>query len=135
MDRKYPPEGHKVTPANDVALASDWADILERQEARRSGVSLESARQIVSRKTGVPAGKLYSLRRNRLKSIARHILNSLGERVIAELQSELRHIEHDYQTAIQIGADPRSGEVQTLLASRAKIRDALGLPPNGEGGG
>ena len=129
MDRNCRPEGQKVTPAQDVALARDWADILETKEARRTGLSLDEARPIVARKTGVPEGKLYSLRRNRLKDIGRHILLRLGEGVIRELQVELRHIEHDLQTLRQIGADPSSGEMFSLLASRAKVREALGLDP------
>jgi len=116
-----------VTPADDIALARNWADILEEREARRSGVSLDDARSAVARKTGVPEGKLYSLRRNRLKDIARHILLRLGEGVMRELQAELRHVEHDLQILRQIGADPSGGEVLSLLASRAKIREALGL--------
>jgi len=127
VDKNCQSESRKVTPAQDVALARDWADILEEKEARRAGVSIDDARPIVARKTGVPEGKLYSLRRNRLKDVARHILLRLGEGVLRELQAELRHVEHDLQILRQIGADPSGGEVLSLLASRQKIREALGL--------
>lgn len=131
MDEICQPESRKVSAASDVNLAREWADILEAREARRSGVSLDDARPIVSRKTGIPEGKLYSLRRNRLKDIARHILLRLGEGVMRELQAELRHVEHDLQILRQIGADPSGGEVHSLLASRQKIREALGLTEDG----
>lgn len=129
MGEKCHREGQKVSAVSDVNLARDWAEILEAREARRAGVSIDDARPIVSRKTGVPEGKLYSLRRNRLKDIARHILLRLGEGVLHELQAELRHVEHDLQILRQIGADPSGGEVLSLLASRSKIREALGLDP------
>ena len=128
MDEKRQPEGLKVTPASDIALARTWAETLEDRAARRAGVSVEDARPIVARKTGVPEGKLYSLRRNRLKDIARHILVRLGEGVIRELEAELRQVEHDLQICRQIGARPDSGEALSLLSSRQKIREALGLP-------
>lgn len=127
MDRKCQPEGLKVSAVSDVSLARDWAEILEDRTARRSGVSIKQARPIVARKIGVPEGKLYSLRRNRLKDIARHILVQLGEGVIRELEAELHRVEHDLQTLKQIGARPDSGETLSLLASRQKIREALGL--------
>ena len=127
MDEICQREGQKVSAVSDLNLARDWAEILEAREARRSGVSLDDARPIVARKTGIPEGKLYSLRRNRLKDIARHILLRLGEGVLRELQAELRHVEHDLQILRQIGADPSGGEVLSLLASRQKIREALGL--------
>lgn len=133
MDENCQPASQKVSAVEDVRLARTWADILEEREARRAGVSIDDARPIVARKTGVPEGKLYSLRRNRLKDIARHILLRLGEGVMRELQAELRHVEHDLQILRQIGADPSGGEVLSLLASRQKIREALGLNPENEG--
>lgn len=135
MDRSRQPEGHKVTAASDVALAGEWAELLEERAAKTRGVSLEDARSIVARDTGVPTGKLYSLRRRRLKDIGRSILTRLGEGVIRELQTELRRVEHELHVRTQIGARPDSGETLSLLANRQKIREALGLPPAPEQGG
>lgn len=132
MDRNRHPEGHKVTAASDVALAGEWAELLEERTAKTRGVSLEDARSIVARDTGVPTGKLYSLRRRRLKDIGRSILTRLGEGVIRELQTELRRVEHELHVRTQIGARPDSGETLSLLADRQKIREALGLPLAGE---
>ncbi len=125
-----------MSAAYDVAVARTWAEILEDREAQRSGLSVEEARPIVARRTGVPAGRLYSLRRGRLKEVGRYIIDRLGAVLIAELQADLRRIEHDYHTLVQTGADLGGGEASSLLARRQKIREALGLdaPPEGEGG-
>ena len=124
MDRNRPPEGQSVS---DVSLARDWASILEEKEARRLHLSRSEARTVVARKTGVPEGKLYSLRRNRIKDIGRTFLNRLGAGVIRELQQELARVEHDLQIINQIGVGVDNGETLSLLASRQKIREALGL--------
>ena len=132
MDEKCHPEGQSVT---DVSLARDWADILEEKEVRRSLVSRSEARAIVARKTGVPEGKLYSLRRNRIKDIGRVFLNRLGASVIRELQLELARVEHDLGIINQIGGHTDDGETLSLLASRQKIREALGLDSDLPDGG
>lgn len=126
MDEKCHPERQKVSAVRDVSLAADWAGFLEQRVADRDGLSLADARPIVARRTGVPQGKLYSLRRKRLKDIANHILVQLGEGVKRELEAELRQVEHDLQICRQIGERPDSGEVLSLLASRQKIKKALG---------
>ena len=133
MDKDRHIGGHSVP--SDVTMARVWAETLEDREAKRSGLPVASARLIVARKTGVPEGKLYSLRRNRLKSIGSEFLNRLGSRLIAELQHELAQVEHELQTYRAIGAHPDSGEVLSALASREKIRAALGLavPSSAEG--
>src|SRR5689334_7135261 len=109
MDTKCPPECQKMP--SDVTLAQDWADILETRESKRTGMTLSEVRPIVARRTGVPEGKLYSLRRGRLKDIANRWLIKLGEGVVEALQSELRHVEHELQTLRQIGVRPDSGEM------------------------
>ena len=113
--------------SSDISLAEDWATALERLEAQRLGESRSRARPIVSRKTGVAIGTLYSLARRRLKVITNDTLRRLGNGLIAELQRELGRIEHELQVHTQIGTHVDSGEVLSLVASRAKIRSALGL--------
>jgi hypothetical protein len=135
MDDKRQPERQQVTAAQDVAVARDFADILEERVAKCGGLTRAQARLVVARSTGVPEGKLYSLRRNRLKDIGGHILRRLGEGLINELQAELRHVEHELHIRTQIGARIDSGETLALLASREKIRAALNLPASGDGGG
>ena len=112
---------------SDVEIAAGWAAALEEREAKRAGVSLRQAREVVARKTGVPSGKLYSLRRGRLKDIARRFVERLGDAVRGELELELRRVEHELQTYRQIGLGAGESEMQSALASRARIRAALGL--------
>jgi DNA-binding transcriptional MerR regulator len=135
MDEKRHGESQNMTPVTDVEIAREWADILEEREARRTGLTLREVRSIVARRTGVPEGKLYSLRRGRLKDIANRWLTKLGEGVIEALQSELRHVEHELQTLRQIGVHPDSDEMRSVLASREKVRAALNLPAALNGGG
>lgn len=132
MDEKRTPRGHSMTAVAYVENACKWARILEDKERKRSGLgSIDEARPIVSRKTGVPKGTLLSLRKKRLKGIATHWYEKLRQGVIRELEAELRHVEHEIQIARQSGVDPRSSHLQSALSSEAKIRDALGLTPNG----
>ena len=134
MDRNRHPEGQSVT---DVTLAREWAAILEEREARRGGVSRTVARNVVARKTGVTAGKLYSLARDRIKTIDNSMLRGIGGALIRELQHELTRVEHDLAIHTRIGDRADSGEVLSLASRREKIRDALGLtspsPPEGRG--
>src|SRR5689334_25167801 len=79
MDEKRPPEGLSLTAAylfddGDLSdpdalmrVAKDRASFLERRERERSGHKLEVVRSVVAHRTGVPASKLRSLRKNRLK--------------------------------------------------------------------
>lgn len=109
-----------------VDQARNWARRLEDREKQRPGLSsIEEARPIVARKTGVPKGTLVSLRKNRLKAIAVHWYEKLREGVIRELEAELRHVEHEIQIARQSGVDPRSSHLQSALASEARLRQAL----------
>jgi hypothetical protein len=108
--------------------AERWARIMEDREAARSGQPIKLARKTVSRRVGVSPGTLENLRKGRLKAIAAHWYDNLRAGVIAELETELRHVEHEIQIARQSGLDPASGEAHALLASEARIREALGLP-------
>ena len=134
MDRNRPPEGQSVTPATDVTLARNWAAILEEREARRGGVSRTDARKVVARKAGVTPGKLYSLARNRLKEVSNATLRGIGGALVRDLQNELARVEHDLAIHTQIGVGIDNGETLSLLASREKIRAALGLSAPDQGG-
>jgi hypothetical protein len=127
MDRKCHHPERKVSAVDSVAEARTWADILERNEARRTGLSRAEVRPIVARKTGVPASKLYSLWRNRLKDTGSW-KEQLRTAVVRELEDMLRNVQHEKQIARQTGADPRDREMESLVASEAAIKTALGLP-------
>ena len=113
----------------DVAVAEDFADMLERSIALREGVSREIARPIAARRAGVPTGTLYSLARRRLKDVSNSVLRGIGGALIRELQQELARVEHELQTHTQIGDRADSDEVLSMASRREKIREALGLVP------
>jgi hypothetical protein len=122
-------------PMRDVALAEEWTEALERLISRREHVPRSEARPIAARKAGVPAGKLYSLARGRLKDVSNSVLRGIGGALIRELQQELARVEHDLHTHTQIGTHVDSGEVLTLASRRTKILEALGIDAPDQGGG
>ena len=123
-----------MTSAAYVDRARGWAKRLEDAEAPKSSAPVKAARQAVARRIGVAPGTLENLRNGRIKSIAAHLFDTLRGAVEHELQNEIARLEHDLQILRQIGADPSDGEVLSLLASRQKIREALGLDPAGVAG-
>lgn len=131
-----------MTAAAYVDRARDWERKLVDREAARTGLPVNAARKAISQRLAMPSGTLENLRKNRLKAIAAHWYDALRSAVIVDLESELRHVQHELQVARQIGVDPASREAHALLASlhgsEARLRDALGLsdhlPPE-EGGG
>lgn len=133
MDQKRTRKGQSMNAATYVGQARIWAEMLEDREARRVG-TVEDARPIVSRRTGVPTGTLRSLRKGRLKSIGAHLFAGLQKGVIDALEGELRHVQHELQILRQTGVDPRSGSYQAALSDEARLRSALGLSPLTEPG-
>lgn len=133
MDEKRTRGGQSMNAATYVDQARIWAGMLEDREARRVG-SVEDARPIVSRKTGVPTGTLRSLRKGRLKGIGAHWFAGLQRGVIDALEGELRHVQHELQILRQTGVDPRSGPYQAALSDETRLRSALGLPALSEEG-
>jgi uncharacterized protein YhaN len=120
-----------MTAAAYVERARDWSTRLEDKEAERSGVNLSEARKVVAREIGASPGTLENLRNRRVKGIAAHIYDRLRARVIRELESEMRHLEHELQILKQTGVGPSDGETEAVVAGLAKVREALGLPPGG----
>lgn len=129
MVKSIPPERTIMTSVAYLDRAEKWARLIEDKEAARTGRPLKEARTTVARRIGVAPGTMENLRKGRLKAIAAHWYDRLRAGVIAELESELRHVEHEIQIARQSGLDPASGEAHALLASEARIREALGLAP------
>jgi hypothetical protein len=129
---RIPREGTTMTAAAYTDRARGWARALEDREAARNGMTIADAREAVSRRLAVPAGTLENLRKNRLKAIAAHWYEKLRSGVVRELEAELRHVEHELNIARQIGLDPASGEAHALLATEARLREALGLSLAGD---
>jgi hypothetical protein len=124
-----------MTAAAYVDRAREWERKLVDREAARTGLPVNAARKAVSQRLAMPQGTLENLRRNRLKAIAAHWYDALRAAVIADLQAELRHVQHDLQIAHQTGLDPRTGAFFSLAESEARLKAALGLTdPPIEGG-
>ncbi len=121
-----------MTAVESVREAREWAELLELNEVRRTGLTRADARSIVARKVGVPASKLYSLWRNRLKDTGSW-KDRLRAAVVRELQSELARLSHEQALIAQTGVDPRSNETAANLADIASVRIALGLGPSPSG--
>lgn len=125
-----------MTSVEYLDRASGWARFLEDREAARTGLPVKTARSAVSRRLAMARGTLENLRKNRLKAIAAHWYERLRAGVIAELEAELRHVEHDLAIARQTGLDVGAGGVFSLEANETRLKAALGLTPPapGEGG-
>lgn len=120
-----------ATAARDVRQAAEWSTLLENREAARSGIRVVDARRTVARRVGAMPGTLENLRNRRLKGIAAHIYDRLRARVIRELESEMRHLEHELHILKQTGVGPSDRETEAVVASLAKVRQTLGLPNGG----
>lgn len=114
-----------------IERARGWGRLLEDRERARSGEPLKRAREAVARRIAVPPGTLENLRKNRLKAIAAHWYDRLRSGVIRELEAELAHVDFQLQIARQTGLDPRDRETEALVASHARLSEALGrsAPP------
>lgn len=134
MGRFIPRRRTDMTSVEYLDRASGWARFLEDREAARTGQPVKTARSAVSRRLAMSPGTLENLRKNRLKAIAAHWYERLRAGVIAELEAELRHVEHDLAIARQTGLDVGAGGVLSLEANAARLKGALGLdtaPPDG----
>lgn len=120
-----------MTSAAYLERARGWVRTLEDREAARNSHPVSEARPSVARRTGISPGTLANIRNGRLKAIAVHVYDRLRAAVIRELETEVRHLEHELQLLRTAGVDPREGEMEEVVASLAKVREALGLPPSG----
>lgn len=113
----------------DRRQARDWGGLLEEREMRRSGVKRSEARAIIARRLGATPGTLENVRKRRLKSPAKWLMDRLRGAVIRELEAEAIALEHEIHLLRQSGVDPRDNEIGAVVASLAAVRQALGLSP------
>jgi hypothetical protein len=111
--------------------ARDWTCFLEDKEARSAGLSVNEVRPLVADRIKVPAGTLKNIRKRRLKAIAVHWYERLRAGVVNELHEELRQLTHEIHVLTATGTHPASSEMEAAQADLARVRKALGLPPNG----
>lgn len=124
-----------MSAAAFVDRAREWERALVTREATRSGLPSNAARVKVAHKVGALPGTLENLRRGRLKEVAAHLYAGLHAGVVAELEAELRHVQHELNLARQAGLDPRSGSFFSLAANEARLKAALGLTEAPDKGG
>lgn len=108
-----------------IDRVQSWTKALEEREQRRSGTQVQTARQAIARRTGVSPGTLENIRNGRLKAIAAHVYDRLRAAVVADIEAELRHLQHELTIANQAGLDQRDDEVATAMAHLEKARQAL----------
>jgi uncharacterized hydantoinase/oxoprolinase family protein len=105
--------------------ARGWGSFIEKRERLRNGRSTEDARRRIASKVGVTPGTLENLRKGRLKSIAAHVYDRLHLLFVTELRAEEAAHEHELETLMATGADPRGSEVAEVEANLRKIRAIL----------
>ncbi len=118
-----------MSAAAFVDRAQAYERLLVDKEAARSGQSSNAARQKVAIRVGAAPGTLENLRRGRLKEIAAHVYAKLHASVVAELEAELRHVEHELAIARTAGLDVAAGGFLSLEANETRLKEALGLSP------
>lgn len=115
-----------MTPELIAQQARDWAVELEE----RTGLKVPEARDVVARRLNVSPGTLERLRKRRLKNpgafLYLKLQAAIREAIIHGLQREATRLEAERHILMATGADPRSDEVAAVVASIAKVREALG---------
>lgn len=124
-----------MSAAAFVDRAQAYERLLVDKEAARSGQSSNAARRRVASKVGIAPGTLENLRRGRLKDVTAYIYAKLHASVIAELEAELRHVEHELAIARAAGLDVAAGGFLSLEANETRLKEALGLAPASINGG
>ena len=121
-----PREMVKMTTASFDGLARKWVCDLERMEAARLSIPVVKARDVVARKTGVPAGTLEGLRRDRIKGVKAWVFEALRSAVIGNMKNEISRCAHELALARQSGLDPRSAEMDALESAMRKAEQLIG---------
>lgn len=107
--------------------ATAWSRSLEDRESFRNGVPLRDARQSLSRRLKIPAGTFEGLRNGRVKQITAHLFEKLRSAIVADLEAEIAHLEHEVCVARQSGLHDHDPEVSAVLAHLDQARQALGV--------
>lgn len=107
--------------------ARGWLARIERIEAaRHPGMSPEQVRERVAVNVGALPGTLENLRKSRLKVVAADLFDRLRARLVRELETELRTLEHELHVLHASGldaGDEQVGEIEThLAAARSALR-------------
>ena len=112
-------------PVSDVPVASRMLTLLEDTEARRRGISVQTARTSIARALRIPAATLRHLRNQRRKTVDYSVMGAIADRLVVVLQAEIAELDHELQIARQIGVDVRDDLFQEAAASIAAAKEIL----------
>ena len=113
-------------PMTSLDVAQDYARSLVRREANTSG-GIENALRRVGERSGVGYWSMWALFHKRRKTVDADTLGRLRGAMIRQLETEVRHLEHELQILRSAGSDPRDSEIAAVAADLAKARQALGI--------
>jgi hypothetical protein len=127
----YLVEATQMSAMADVSAARHMAIVLEDAEAKRLGIRVSKARPKVASALGTAPGTLENLRRRRLKSVPSWLLSRMRAQFIKLLQAELGRLEHEITVHLQVGIDPREGDLCAAQAQLAAAKEILSAATGG----
>lgn len=114
-----------MNAASDIEAANTMVGRLEAIEVARHGSTARLARQAIAARLRAAPGTLENLRRLRLKAVPHWLMVRIRAEIVAAIQNEMRHLEHELHLYLQAGGDPRSDEVAKIAASLAEAKATL----------
>jgi hypothetical protein len=111
---------------SSLDVAQDYARTLVRREVAATG-GIDNALRRVGERAGVGYWTLWALFHRRRKAVDADTLGRLRGAMIRQLETEVRHLEHELQILRSAGTDPRDTEIAAVAADLAKARQALGI--------
>jgi hypothetical protein len=117
-------QGSMLATVSDSQIAKEYIARTEDMIARREHSRVVDIRPSVARKLTVSASSLDLIRRGRRKIIPAWLKTKIIALFIETAQAELRALEHEITTAIQIGLDPRDG---ALVAAKARAAALISI--------
>lgn len=109
----------------DVEAFNNMARSLERSEARRGGTNLTGVRKAVSRRLGITSSAFENFLYLRTKTIPHWLMSRVRSELIAVLQLEAQHLEHEIQIHRQAGGHHSDGALASAEAQLASAREIL----------
>lgn len=95
------------------------------REQDRSGTDREAATCAVARRARLSVGTVGNVIRRRVKDVAASVRDRLVSAAIADITNEITRLEHDRQMLVQMGACPRSDDMDALDGALATARAAI----------
>lgn len=118
-------ESNQMNAMTDVEAVHRLARTLEDAEAKRLGVRLNEARNSLARRLRTSPGTLENIRRLRTKVVPSWLMNCIRAEFVSVLQTEILRLEHEINTAQQIGMDHRDDDLQAAQAQIIAAKEIL----------